>query len=172
MNTFSKDHKILKLCQDLRDRNLPYRAVILSNQTLLQDNFKIPDFINKNFYSLDQQLEFRDNLIQTYNLLFKNNGLNDLWVDIPKIMIIDDPKKFFIEITDRDYKRIIDLFNVDQWIESFAGNKYLGIIYSRKDSIIQNNVYIATKKLLQEVYEIEIDEMAQKLAKVIKNLIF
>jgi len=46
----------------------------------------------------------------------------------------------------------------------------MSIIYSEKEFVIKDNVYTITKEFLKEVYNIEINKMAQKLAKVIRAI--
>ncbi|MHA1282484.1 MAG: hypothetical protein ACTSQP_08230 [Promethearchaeota archaeon] len=168
IKNYENDKKASKICQKLINRNLPYRAAILSNQTLIRDNFKISEFINNMFISLKEQLEFKNNLIQYYNLKF-NDNLNEIWVDIPKIMTFEESKKFYVEITENDFKRIVDLFKVDQRITSFSENKYIGIIYTIRNNNIRKNVFKITKSFLKKIYNIELNDMAFKLAKVDLN---
>lgn len=160
VNEVIKSHLLM-----LKNRNVPKRAFCFSSRTLK----RVSDL--KNIMSALEDEDTRKAIIENIALYIEDN-LNKkiskwhIWIDSPKTPKFKEATTCIIksEGTEKNYLLLREVFPTDDWARAFSENKWQGFVYTLPEYC--EEVSIASKYVFEQVFEIEFNELSNRLCKI------
>jgi hypothetical protein len=148
-----------------KNRLLPKRAFCFSSRTL--DTVEKQKDMMVKF----EDEEFKTNIIANIAYYIKNN-LNkevkesEIWIDSPQNPKFKEAIQCLIKCEGalNNYIILREVFPIDDWVRAFSENKWQGFIYTMSENC--KEVAIASKCILEEIFEVKFNEFATKLCKI------
>jgi HD superfamily phosphohydrolase len=149
----------------LKNRILPKRAFCFSSRTLKDIS------IQRKIMSQFEKKEFKKDVIANIASYVRKN-LNrkihnyEIWIDSPKNPKFKEATQCLIksEGSENNHLLLRDVFPTDDWVRAFSENKWQGFVYAMPDKC--HDVAIASKYVLEEVFQTEFNSFATKLCKI------
>jgi len=164
LSSFRNEPKLKDTIDNIRNRRLLKRAVVLSRKTVKN---------KKNFQALNKLMENPDRIAMLRKLILdemKKKGFNcplyDLWIDLPKPPSLNEASLCKVRITEKDYVDLAEVFPADWWLTAFNETKWRGYVFCPPIEAIRNAAYDASKKVFKTIEGIDLLPMAKTLAKI------
>jgi HD superfamily phosphohydrolase len=164
-NLNSRKLLIKKQLHMLKNRVIPKRAFCFSSRTLNDVSVmgKIMEKLNER--------EFKNDLISNIAVYVRKKLNSDIkkheiWIDSPKNPKFKEATQCLIrsEGTENGYILLREVFPTDDWVKAFSENKWQGFVYAMSENC--QNVAIASKYVLEEVFQTKFNSFATKLCKI------
>lgn len=161
--TSHEDPKIKNLAINLTNRRLPKRALVLSRKTTAQDPADLLGLVKaceRDMISLRKAI----------SKVTATNGepvsADEVWIDLRDGPSFEEAVLCPIKSIGEkgDYIELREVLPVGDWVKAFSQVKWTGYVFSYPND--RKAVYNATKELLRNVFNIELNEFAWKLCKV------
>lgn len=157
----NKPIKLLGIIERINKRELLKRALVICRATLKKDEDYEELLRLTNFPS--KILELRQLIAKSLLARGKRCSVHDIWVDLPPPPRFPEPTEFTIQITNRDFLKLTDLFKLTQWSHSFAINKWRGYVFCPPN--LQEETDKSAREVFQDVLGIRFNKDASTLAK-------
>jgi uncharacterized protein len=161
------------MMKSIVSRNLWVRGMLVSGFNIEGEE------INSEYKNLERDLHFAENIKDLMD--FKERIINevkrissetkietrDIWIDVPKTPNADEANKFKIKKSHTSTEpplSLSDVFPISAWIDTYKAKKWRSHIFCKKDH--QELVYKASVKVLDEVYNIKIQEYTSDFCKI------
>jgi len=165
MSLNSENELVEKQLYMMKTRMLPKRAFCFSSRTL--DDTSKQRTIMERFEDRD----FKRDIIANIALYVKEElgheiEAHDIWIDSPKNPKFKEATQCLIksEGSENNYLLLSDVFPTDDWVRAFSENKWQGFVYTIPESC--QHVAIASKYVLEEVFQAKFNSFATKLCKI------
>lgn len=149
----------------LKNRNIPKRAFCFSSRTL-----KNVSDLQKIMAVLEED-EKRQAIIDNISSYIRNNLNSDvpnyeIWIDSPKNPKFKEATQCIIksEGSENNYLLLRNVFPTDDWVRAFSENKWQGFVYTLPENC--EVVSAASKYVFENVFEIEFNDLSNKLCKI------
>jgi len=176
LGSFSDSYNIPSHCRnimkDLVNRNLWVRGIFISDFNLEKG------MCNPDYTCLEKDLHLKVNIEELKSV--KNKIVSeaktidpscpiesrDIWIDVPKSPNSDEVSQVQIRKshTLTDSVSLTDVFPISAWIAAYKAQKWKSHIFCKKE--YQRVVYEASRKLLAEKYEMEVQVYTRNICKI------
>lgn len=163
-SSFRKEPLLKETIDNIRDRRLLKRAVVLSRHTVQNRNQF--ERVNKLMEDPARLRILRELIADKATKMGVRCSLHDLWVDLPKPPSLNEPSLCKVRITDEDYVDLAEVFPADWWLIAYNETKWKGYVFCPPVEHIRSIVYEAAEKVLRDEEGVELLPMAKKEAKI------
>jgi len=154
-----KPDEIKPFIENIRNRNLLKRALVISQGTIKKDLRLSEENADK-----DIKMKYHDllkldpiRIRQLRDLIVEEIGRKitpyDIWIDLPDAPSFKEPSQTVIKITEKDRDTLDNIFPIDNWLITYAENKWKGHVFCPPQ--YRNEVYNACKKIFKDELGIE-----------------
>jgi HD superfamily phosphohydrolase len=164
LSTFRKEPLLKDVIEDIRDRRLLKRALVMSRKTA-KDRY--------HFGKLTKLMEDPTEIRHLRELIAdelkaKGCGLSvyDIWIDLPKPPSLREPSQCKVRITDKDYVDLAEVFPADWWLVAYSETKWKGHVFCPPQLETRELVNKAALKVFESIEGIEFLPTATDEAKI------
>lgn len=161
--------RVAEFAANLMRRELPKRALAISQKTIANsgdegDNL-IEDIMSLR-HTPDKLEDLRQAIAEETRAMNQPVPPEEIWIDIPANPQFKEGTEWPVKDigTGKGYKRLREIFPVDDWTRAFSENKWHGFVFTRPQ--YQEVVCRAARKVFEEVYDIKFNEYAWLLCKI------
>lgn len=164
-NLASENQLVNKQLYMIKNRVIPKRAFCFSSRTMedVSKQRKIMEHLEKK--------EFRKNIIANIACYIREKlghkiQDHEIWIDSPQNPKFKEATQCLIksEGSENNYILLRDVFPTDDWVRAFSENKWQGFVYAMPENC--HYVAIASKYVLEEVFQTKFNLFATKLCKI------
>jgi len=167
-----KPDEIKPLIENIRNRNLLKRALVISQSTIEKpkrlSTEKAGNNIKMKYQDLIELSEDPVRIRQLRDLIVEEIGRKltpyDVWIDLPSPPSFREPSNTVIKITEDDRRTLDKIFPISNWLTTYAENKWKGHVFCPPE--YRDEVNKASIKIFKDELGIEFNESATTLAKI------
>jgi len=150
----------------LLDRNLPKRALVISNKTVRDDTQSNLWKISRLHNNPDEVLAIRKKIAECAQREMSTITYKDIWFDVPKIPSYEEGDQWPIKSAGdpNGYLTLHEIFPVDQWVKAFSQNKWKAHIFTKPE--YRDQVKRASIEVIKSEYDIDLNEYAEIYSKI------
>ena len=163
LNEFLHDDPFLKsIIQDLRNRRLMRKALVLSSNTVAENFEQITRILGH---------EYREQIIAGLAQQIQHDvpsefqlSLYDIVLDLPPTTPLNEATLSVVRQPDGSFIPLNQLFPSDNWLDAYVAKKWRGHVFYRGSAEAQKAVGEAAKRVLEEELGIKLHDLALGLA--------
>lgn len=165
-----KPDEIKPLIENIRNRSLLKRALVISRDTIKKPEGippdKVKEFIDMKYQSL---IELDSKQIrQLRDLIVEEVGRKitpyDVWIDLPAAPSFRESSQTVIKITDERRETLDKIFPTNKWLIAYAENKWKGHVFC--PPLFRPEINKASQKIFKEHLDVKFNDYATSFAKI------
>ncbi|MCJ7449700.1 MAG: HD domain-containing protein [Bacteroidales bacterium] len=177
VNSCSEEYSISgnskAMIENIYSRNLWVRGMLVSGFNIEGEEIH-SDYLRLEFdlhcdKNIQELKDLKEKIIKEIKLISPSTIIEtrDIWIDVPKPPNADEALKLGLKKSHTSTELplpLSDVFPISAWIDTYKARRWRSHIFCRKEH--QQLVYKASKKVLSEIFKIEIQEYTSSFCKI------
>jgi len=169
MSALTEDATIKKIIQDIRDRRIWKRAIVIARRTVPEDAHS-----NKMAFQLLVKMAgsdraYRDQRKELATKIWEEAGKpceqHEVWLDLPKPPNLNEAKRTWISVGNAAAPiELQDIVPVEDWVNQYVTHKWRGHVFCPEDA--RQKINQAAQNVLLTKFDLAFNALATSLAKI------
>lgn len=164
LSYFRKEPLLKDLIDNIRNRQLLKRALVLSRNTV--KDRKLFENLIKLSEKPEELKDLRTLIVDSLKRKGYNCSIHDLWIDFPKPPSLREPSQCKVRLTDKKFVDLSEVFPADWWLIAYGETKYKGHVFCPPNKKMREATCKAAQEVFKEVMGIEFLPEAKFAAKI------